>query len=346
MVAITYASFFAAPHSEAAQIFLVIFLCHGLFALALDDRLGVYPSKYNTILLLSLGWGALLYCILTYLLLLLVREAGDFDWLHLGIGVSNVRQLAFYGLTSAAIGAGLGTLPATLQRRKKVRNFAFVAAGSGMCIWSGGRAAVGALVLSFCFAIFMAKPTERARVARGILSALLAGIAVSLIWLPHEAYGLPRLLNAAQSAKDGFNGFASNRIVMWQETLAAFADRPLLGYGMGQFKFIVPSAVRTFTHPHNSVLQFLFQWGLVGTAAVLIMWRPAFKAFGSVLRDRENVAGNVAATLLVAHFAMSLLEGNLFHTYPISIVIMALVILRNSISSPLSVPDRHREAAG
>jgi O-antigen ligase len=159
-------------------------------------------------------------------------------------------------------------------------------------------------------------------------------------WLPHETYGLPRILNSVQpNDAGGLRQYTTGRTQIWVETLQLWAERPLMGYGMGQFKFLVPAAVSTYTHPHNAPIQFLFQWGLVGTAAVLVMARKAIVEYAATIRAPDSSAGKVAVCLLTGHGAMSMLEGNLFHTYPVSIVILALAVLGTLQNKAQSISD-------
>ena len=336
LVALTAVAFLTAPYPAIAQILLLIALVHASTALALNDLLAGAWRNHGAALLTAAGWGALFYCVVAYGLLLAFRGSATFDWWHPGVGVSHVRQFAFYGLTAAAVGAGLCALrPASLTAFHLACNLAFLAVGSGMCIWSGGRAAVGALLPSFAVAIALCPSPDRKRLAGLLLVGLLAGAALSSIWIPHETYGLPRLLSWVQPAERGANAYTNGRLVMWQETLAAFIDRPVLGHGMGQFKFLVPSARSTFTHPHNSLLQLLFQWGIVGTAAMLVIVRPSGRAALAAMRSRtRSAAATIALPVLSAHLAMSMLEGNLFHVYPTSVVVLALVVLADSDRLP------------
>lgn len=337
--ALAYVTIAVAPFGVAARWFLMIMLVHGLFALALVDRLSSSWAGLADRLLLAAGWGALTYCILAYGLLWTIRDANQFNWVNLGIGVSNVRQLAFYGLTCAAVGAGLVSRFGTpMQSWASPGNFVLVVVGAGMCIWSGGRAAAGGLILIILFAVSIAPSGRRSRAATILIIALLAGTAISMIWLPNEHYGLPRILNSVQPNQNSVDEFSSGRMAIWIQTIQFWLGRPWFGYGLGQFKFLVPTAQLTYTHPHNAPIQFLFQWGLVGTVAVLVIARRAIFEYARTIRVPGGSAGKIAICLLTGHGAMSMLEGNLFHTYPVSIVILALAVLGSQSREAQALP--------
>jgi O-antigen ligase len=342
LATLAYVNLAVAPFGYGARLFVLVMLMHGLFALALVDRLAFGWAGLQDRLLIAVGWGALTYCVVAYGLLWTVRDLSAFDWWQPGVGVSHVRQFAFYGVTCAAIGAGLAASIASSSGRVRVfTSFLFIAVGGGMCLWSGGRAAAGALLLTLALAVAISAPGTRKRAAWIIATAAVAGTGLSLGWLPHETYGLPRILNSVQpNDAGGLRQYTTGRTQIWVETLQLWAERPLMGYGMGQFKFLVPAAVSTYTHPHNAPIQFLFQWGLVGTAAVLVMARKAIVEYAATIRAPDSSAGKVAVCLLTGHGAMSMLEGNLFHTYPVSIVILALAVLGTLQNKAQSISER------
>lgn len=331
ILSIILVAFFSAPNPKVAQVFLPVIMLHALFSLALADRLNSSWSEFGSRFLIAAGFGAAAFCVLTYGMMWTVRKSDTFDWLTVGIGVSNVRQLAFYGLTSAAVGAGLiaSEEPNGTQERPLL-SFLLVSIGSGMCFWSGGRAGVGGLGVAIVVAVALAPTELRFRAVLRLLAASGTGLLISNVWIPDARYGVSRIFEATFANSDGLNGFTSNRLLMWQQSLELISARPLLGYGLGQFKFLVPSAMNTFTHPHNSLIQFLFQWGIIGTAAVVFMILPAFRKIGSIFKGEGIVSEQIALSLLAGHFSMSLIEGNLFHVYPMSIVALALATLASA----------------
>lgn len=76
------------------------------------------------------------------------------------------------------------------------------------------------------------------------------------------------------------------RLQLWQSTLAMIRDHPILGVGLDNFlylyqqRYILPSALAeaNLSHPHNFVLHFWLQLGVIGLAAVLWLIGAAFAA--------------------------------------------------------------------
>lgn len=339
LISVSYVAFVTAPVPFAAQVFLAIALVHALFAFSLSDRIGQIWGKERHRFVNAIGLGSAYYCIFTYFVLLTFRNDYRIDWMHIGAGVSNLRQFAFYGLTSAAVGAGLIlTAGEAVTKLEKLRNFSFVLVGSGMCFWSGGRGGAGALLIVILTAIAIARSGRRRQVASKLLVPVVAGLVVSSIWLPSEPFGGLRIFLATSFSNGDFNQFTTNRFQMWKETLQLVSARPFLGYGLGQFKFLVTSSLHLNSHPHNSIFQFLLQWGTIGTTAVVVMAQPALRSIAPVLRAQQDKAAVAAALLIIGHFVMSLVEGNLFHVYPTAIIVIALVVVANSGAPERDVP--------
>ena len=72
------------------------------------------------------------------------------------------------------------------------------------------------------------------------------------------------------------------RLSLWQSSLAMLRDHPLLGVGLDNFlylyqqRYIRPEALAesNLSHPHNLLLQFWLQLGLLGLVAALwLLWR-------------------------------------------------------------------------
>lgn len=120
---------------------------------------------------------------------------------------------------------------------------------------------------------------------------------------------------------------------MWSAAWHAFLQRPVSGYGAGQYFLVAQDKFRPFNHPHDIVLQVLFQWGAVGaicyfSLAALVGLRAAL-----ALRDAD-VADLPAFLAGAALVTTSLYDGGLFNTYPTMMIAFALA----SIIAPRREP--------
>lgn len=109
-------------------------------------------------------------------------------------------------------------------------------------------------------------------------------------------------------------------------TIEKIRAHPLIGFGESQFVNVIDFPGISLNHAHNFILQFLFQWGLVGTLAILtlatlIIWR----AFQS--RESQIDVLVPAVTLMSAMTVMASLDGNFFYPQPTTITAIALGLL-------------------
>ena len=91
------------------------------------------------------------------------------------------------------------------------------------------------------------------------------------------AIGAVLLFSSGEMAQERLSGLGTEgngRLALWQASLAAFAEAPLFGHGLGSFARAVAPHVTAETAPvlsvqgaaHNLALQWLVQTGLFGTA--------------------------------------------------------------------------------
>ena len=87
-----------------------------------------------------------------------------------------------------------------------------------------------------------------------------------------------------------------------------------------------------FNHPHNFILQFAYDWGIFGSAAVTALL--VMLGVSIARRARQHVLAGFAATsgIWLAMIMTALIDGALFH--PLTI------ILPIAILAPVFMPQR------
>lgn len=325
----------AAPQPGSAMIRTSITLVHGLFALATAWLISrTWPVRHW--LWPMIVAGTVIYGLIAHIFVTLIPDPARFGWLNFGLGVSNVRQIGFYAVVGTS--ASLGLAAVRKGRRGFILWTGLAALLFSLSFWSGTRSSV---VASWGAVLIGALLVPRVRTMRafGALAISTAtGLVLSLVNVPPNGYfGLARILNVGGG---GTGDIASGRIPMWTGTFRAIAERPLFGYGEGQFRFVVPESLGFFNHPHNALLQIAFQWGLVGLALSFVLFCAAARR---ILEARDRDAENVPAQLVaISLLVYSCYEGTLYHPYPIMILALAAAF----IIAPLpSSPQRARTEA-
>ena len=317
-----FTSFFVAPDPLRATSWTFFSVVHVVFGLAVASLVRNFDSTTRLA-----SWRAILAGVSGYLLLVVVFVAiaiakHSLKWEYFGLGVTNIRQVGFYSAIGA--GASLGLAAVETGPRRHVFYVVMAALMLSLSFWSGTRGSLFAVFVAFSMGAVLLRELRSIRSWLALAGGMAGGAALSLIGpLPNALFGIVRL--KAASGGDAAD-VSSGRFDMWIATWHAILERPLTGYGAGQYFVVVQDNLGSFNHPHNILLQVLFQWGFVGAAcycalAVFLTWR-AFTA----LRNPQP-ADAPALLVGISLLTMSLYEGALFHSYPTMMIAFALTFI-------------------
>lgn len=172
-----------------------------------------------------------------------------------------------------------------------------------------------ALFLTFSLGAWLSSSLALLAVAllwRARAALLLGGTLVALLAMSGPLLSLERISSHFSLTR----GTSFLRLQVWESALRMIRDHPLLGVGMDNFlyhyrgSYLLPEAVAepNLSHPHNLVLNFWLQMGLLGlvAAAWLLValaryWHRLWRTSLDPL-DRAILAGIAGATVdLVAH---------------------------------------------
>ncbi|PCO06224.1 hypothetical protein AWR36_000050 [Microbulbifer flavimaris] len=197
--------------------------------------------------------------------------------------------------------------------------------------------------------------------ARGLLVGLIGGAVIAGFLLPHLrrevlnagvvtlfaalAYlGLSLWVELGKNA-DVLRAHTSGRLVIWQRLIEALEPSHFV-LGQGTESFSYHSFNRIEGHPHNSVLQFLYEWGLLATLGMIaavgrILWLGWQKARCAV-DDRSHMV--VTASLLVALVSAaiySLFSGVVVMPIPQTLFFLFLGLLWGAVKyDAAEVPEK------
>lgn len=233
----------------------------------------------------------------------------------------------------SGLALGLASRGATMRRYQNWLLVAYFAVGF-FSFWSGGRGGVLAVVVML-FAWWLGARTLRTfRVAALSATAFVAGgLAVIASGRSHF------LLHAfARSSKDTLDGISSNRLGIWMDTwTVATSNSRQLWFGHAPEAFINLQVYRMsgpyITHPHSALLQWILEYGLLGTAAIVLGmltlgWQHALPH----LRHGNGVERSITATV-IGMTAFSLVDGIYYHAAPL---VFLTILLAYLISRPPS----------
>lgn len=291
-----------APYPGIAAAWLAPLLVQIAFCVALYERLSGPWSGWQKSVLYAFATSLLLFVTVVHILALTVWNDPGFNWTNIGAGAIQVRHLGFFGIALA--GLGLGVLASGPPRRERLFAHAMWMAGAYFVVWAGGRNPTLVMIVALALAAWVARRPLRRRL---ILSCLALGLSAASLTLvtapPSDNYGLASILRRSDLSAETGNASLFARQYLWRKAAAAIVERPLVGYGEGNFHpYIAPETNNM--HPHNLVLWLLVIWGLFGFAALSWLGFLALRRLPRWLRENREVSlpalGCVTCLVLVS----------------------------------------------
>ncbi len=320
LAAAMIANYHFATDRVLSTLFFPFTLVHFVFAWALAVQLsGPWKSNVEN-MLVATALGAAVFFVIAYVWALANRNTPGYDWLAFGIAVNNVRHLAGFALTILGLAAGFYC---TAQSpRHRLMSAGLLLLGMVFVLWSGSRAASLAAIAALSVTFILCPPDRRKAFVITALGCLVLAVPLAAAFVPSAFYGPFNFVEGASTATADVNTYSSNRIGIWIDTLEWIQQSPLFGHGDGQFVYPVGG----FRHPHNTILQFLYEWGFAGLLGICLM------ASGALWKIRAKVAAQPkvaipAVTTFTALLATSMLDGSFHFAFPIMVGVLMLASL-------------------
>ncbi|MBP7952485.1 MAG: O-antigen ligase family protein [Sphingorhabdus sp.] len=309
-----------AESAMAYSIFILLrFVMHGLFLAALvhliDGAKGFYAEKWLQIITA----GIIAYVAILAIFALTLPDPAQFPWTYRMPSATNIRQIANVIAIPAAAPTAL-ILFGAASRRWAYTALLFVILL--FLSWSGSRGALLALAAATCAALLLFRHMPPVKSLLSIIGAYCFAAAASLaLPLPNGSFGLYRFAEKIADSAD----VSSGRIDIWRNTLTEIANSPWLGHGSGHFNGNMRAIYGfDFNHPHNFILQFAYDWGILGALAAALMLALLGVAIFKRSAGRANLAGFAAMASFLTLMAIGLIDGALF--YPLTIMMAAATL--------------------
>ncbi|MGR5245701.1 O-antigen ligase family protein [Vibrio sp. PNB23_22_6] len=233
----------------------------------------------------------------------------------------NIRYLGYIAMLGCLYCA-IKMLQCRIMSKKHLWISIVFSINFSLLIWLGGRGAIVAFIFSFLVSLIVINQNSLDKYKH--LTAILALIALSyLISIPLSVFpwnGPNRFMFLSQVHDASINQVSSGRIALWLESISLIIQKPLFGYGPEAHVFETKIG---FLQPHNFLLQSLLEFGLLGTAPILLMLYYITKsAIINALID--STANNLyACGLIIAIISHSFYDGTLYHAPPLLIMCIA-----------------------
>jgi O-antigen ligase len=314
--------YFVAIETVMGSVTTAFWFLHVAFAFSVsafaEKRWGLDAKQIWTAVMV----GLLGYLAIAFAFVVSIPDLQKFEWIVFNLGAINIRHTAPYAVIGLMVSIAIGTASPDAKRSR----------GPGLCallfaafvFWSGTRAALPAIsgTIGLGIIMFPLLRTRRALTLIGV--SLVGGALLSLVHtIPNRSLGFLNMVDRTQNADA--EDASSGRVALWSGTLTEIAEHPLFGHGDSQVSRFVPVAKDLYNHPHNSVLQIAFQWGIVGAmlffGIIGTLWLRMTQA------ARAAPAQHLHAWLTVtAIVSMSMLDGSLYFPYPVMMAAFAFAV--------------------
>jgi len=193
-------------------------------------------------------------------------------------------------------------------------------------IWSGSRGAfLSAILVTAILVAFFSQ--KRITITSLSILAFILGWLIA-IQLPSESSSLNPLrllfLNFTDTQSLDANQVSSGRIEIWKFTLInMWQHNALLGFGADGFRYVTPQLNPSIVQPHNSPIQFLSEFGLIGFSALMGV---VFFIIKSWNKNPGTTANKLARFSLLAMSIGSLLDGHFHHTFSLLLIVCLMAL--------------------
>lgn len=280
----------------------------------------------------AISVGIICYIAALTIFALCVPEPATFKWATRLPSATNIRQIANIVAIPAAAPIALLLFGNERHRRASALWLTIIVT---FLAWSGSRTALFAVIISIFSAMIFMRALPKAKSLAVLAACFATGLLASLpLPTPTSAFGLFRMLDKMQEQ----DNVSSGRVEFWMNTIGEISKHPWLGYGSGRFRQNMHEIHGTdFNHPHNFILQFTYDWGIFGAAAILSLL--LYLLWTIIKRAPSNpLAGFVALLGISILCAIAMVDGAFF--YPLTII--AAIILTAPI---LAHADKNTKVA-
>jgi O-antigen ligase len=308
---------FVADNKFLSAFATLQYALHGVFLAALIYLAKRSDLNHRDSLLEIFSLGAVAYIALLALFIIFIPDKESFPWvLRLPSG-TNVRQIGYFSAILA-----IAPISLLLFGKTKSAMWCVIVSMIVMFIsWTGSRGALVGLFIAPLIAsltIWRALPLRRAAL---LMISFVVGMGASLpLPAPAPDFGLVRMASSLSQEDLG-----SGRNYVWKTTITEIAKSPWIGHGSGTFRPTMKSLYGYgFNQPHQFMLQYVYDWGLLGGGAACLLLLMLFVTSLSRARKFNDASAFAGVSVLCIIAAIGSIDGALY--YPMSIVLAATVV--------------------
>ncbi len=253
----------------------------------------------------------------------------QYNWVVFPPYFSNIRSFSFY--CTAALVLSLSLFPAGAKNKVcLVLLFLFLSVCWGFQFWSGGRGGMVSAVIGICVVFCYIQKSRKA-----FIFILFAAIVTGFIcsgFFEVESYSQGGINSILRSS----NRFLSGRLFLWETALARCSGSLFFGLGPDAFRFF-PEFRFNCIQPHNALIQFLLDWGVVGAFFYITMHLLLiYKGATGIRKEQDLVLKGIkvsALALVTAFLFYAIVDGVFYHAIPMTFMAYGFAVILLPVST-------------
>lgn len=258
---------------------------------------------------------------------------------------THIRHLSYHGMIAACLAA----IVAATQPRLRILALALSASAVGGLIFFGARGALYGWI-AFAVSAVVVSAGIRRRLSVQLLSTLVLASALSVsaakLGYTNPFHGsLNDRVSSVESAVD-----TTGRVKIWKKALGGLADSPMIGQGADGYR-LTEWVTRGTVQPHNTIVQFLVEFGLLGSALITFLlyksfYQPTRQLFEPGGASYAAITSRLILACLGGISVYAMADGLLYHAIPmilIAIILALYSVMLNEDSRPHSIGKRVAE---
>lgn len=242
---------------------------------------------------------------------------------------AHIRHFGYLGFLAACAGTGV----ALLGKRRILQWLGFALGTLAIygLIQFGSRGAFLAWLV-FVVLLFACVPAKRRFALSCAAAVSLASLAAFYVDASHPFPNKKQQSVFTRTAVgEDQLGTTRSRVRIWNNSWREIVKRPLLGHGPDAYVLCKCGPAGT-VQPHNSLIQFLFEFGLAGTLVALLalgsfLRRPAMAMIAGHRNGQPDMALAILIFLTFSLLLFSVVDGLLYHAVPLLVFSITMALL-------------------
>ncbi len=300
----------------------IMWLLHILFAIGAISTLRILSARQIlTFMLAAFGVSVMIY-MTTVLAIEFRRNEVDVETCSTALpGFGNVRYTGYFAAFAYVF---FLSSSAQIQISRSLRMLCFLSAVVSLffIIYTGSRGAIAASGIAILInAAMLGRQCGRLLIPAAI-TAIIAALAISLI-SPHPCPAYNAFARVAATPELTVEKISTGRTAVWLTSFELFKERPF--FGQGEIRLWKQSDLWV-TQAHNSVLQSLMTWGIVGASC---FWTLVF-ALATKVYNRTKSAPLTHlpyTSAILCMLAYSMIDATLYYSYPLLLTTFAIIAI-------------------